>query len=127
MRLSAVIFTIVLVATSATAAIAEAKEPSRSELKLMHQAKINESKAREIALSAVPQGTIKSHELEEENGLLVWSFDLTTPVTPNITEVQVNAKTGAVVSIQEESPEDQKNEAALDKAKNKKGQETKAN
>ena len=127
MKLPPVILAIVLAATSATVAFAEAKEHSKSERKLLLQAKITETKASEIALSAVPKGTIKSNELEEENGLLVWSFDLTTSLTPNITEVQVNAKTGAVVSIQEESPEDQKNEAALDKAKSKEGKETKAN
>ncbi|MEO6993694.1 MAG: PepSY domain-containing protein [Lacunisphaera sp.] len=121
MKLPAVILSIVLAATTATAAFAEAKQHSESERRLLQEAKITETKASEIALAAVPKSTIKSHELEEENGLLIWSFDLTTPATSNITEVQVNAKTGAVVSIQEESPEDQKNEAALDKAKSKDG------
>ena len=58
----------------------------------------------------MPQGKIKEAELEEENGKLVWSFDITTPHSKAITEVQVNAVTGEIVSVEKETPADQKKE-----------------
>jgi uncharacterized membrane protein YkoI len=42
--------------------------------------------------------------LEKEHGRLVWSFDIAQPSTQDITEVQVDAKTGQVVSIEKETP-----------------------
>ena len=67
-------------------------------------------KSKKIALAKVPQGKIKEAELEEENGKLVWSFDIATPHSKDITEVQVNAVTGEIVSVEKETPTDQKKE-----------------
>lgn len=61
--------------------------------------KITKAEAKRIALGKVPHGKVKSSELEKENGELVWSFDLATPDTKDITEVLVNAKNGEVVSV----------------------------
>src|SRR5690349_17531745 len=58
----------------------------------------------------LPQGEIKEAELEEENGKLVWSFDIAMPHPKDITEVQVNAVTGEIVSVEKETPADQKKE-----------------
>jgi uncharacterized membrane protein YkoI len=66
--------------------------------------KIGKSAAEKIALSKVETGTIQSAELEEEHGKLIWSFDISTPRTKNITEVQVDARNGRIVSIQIETP-----------------------
>ena len=41
------------------------------------------------------------------------------PKSKNITEVQVDAKTGKIVSTQVETPEDQAKEAAADKLEKK--------
>ncbi|GAA0723380.1 PepSY domain-containing protein [Dokdonella soli] len=78
------------------------------------QAKIAEADARATALQKVPDGTIASSELEKEHGKLIWSFDIKRPNSKDITEVQVDAKTGAIVSTQVESPADQVREAAAD-------------
>src|SRR5258708_38969676 len=78
--------------------------------KLMGEAKVSKEDAQKIALAKVPNGTIKEGELEKEHGKLIWSFDVTTPDTKDITEVNVDAITGAVVSTEKETPEDQKKE-----------------
>jgi uncharacterized membrane protein YkoI len=98
----------VLSASTATAA-----EESRAAL--MAQAKVTEAGAQKTALARVPGGSVKSSELEKERGKLIWSFDISTPKSRNITEVQVDAKTGKIVSTQTETPADQAKEAARDR------------
>ncbi len=82
---------------------------------LKDQAKITETDARATALAQAPGGTVQSAELEIERGKLVWSFDIKRPNSANGVEVQVDAKTGAVVSKKIESPADQAKEAKADK------------
>jgi len=86
-----------------------------SEEALMAQAKITKVEAEKIALAKVPNGTIKEGELEKERGKLIWSFDISTPGTEDIKEVQVDAVTGAVVSVETETPAQQKKESKKDK------------
>ncbi len=93
--------------------VASADAPQRA-LKL--QAKVTESDARATALARVPGGNVQSSELERENGRLVWSFDIADPKAPNVIEVQVDAKTGRIVSTKIETPADQAKEAKADKA-----------
>ena len=88
--------------------------------KLMAQAKVSKDAAGKTALAKVPNGTIKEGELEKEKGKLIWSFDITTPDTKDITEVAVDAITGDVVSVEKESAESEAREAAGEKPKNKK-------
>jgi len=83
-----------------------------SEAQLMKETKVTKSQAEKTALAKVPNGVIKSAELEKEHGLLIWSFDIAKPGTKNITEVQVDAKTGKIASVQIETPKDQATEAA---------------
>jgi uncharacterized membrane protein YkoI len=59
----------------------------------------------------VPGGTIKEGELEKEHGKLIWSFDIATPGTQDITEVHVDAVTGQVVNLEKETPADQQKES----------------
>jgi|SRR5580704_9545023 len=68
-------------------------------------AKITKAEAEKIALARVPNGTIKESELEKEKGKLIWSFDIATPGTKNITEVNVDAITGEIVAVDIETPE----------------------
>ena len=91
-----------------------------SQAKLESQAKISKADAEKTALSKVPGGTIKDGELEKEKGKLIWSFDIATPGSANITEVAVDAITGAVVAVDVETPADQAKEKAEDAAKEKK-------
>ena len=67
------------------------------------------------ALARVPHAVVQGSELERERGKLVWSYDLTTPKSKNITEVQVDAITGKVVGVNVETPKDQAKEAAADR------------
>lgn len=90
-----------------------AAEESQAELKA--QARITQEEATKTALAKVPDGRIKAVELEKEHGKLIWSFDISIPKSKNITEIQVDAKTGKIVSTQVETPADQAKEAAADK------------
>jgi uncharacterized membrane protein YkoI len=79
---------------------------------LQKEAKISEETARATALKEAPNGTVKSSELERENGKLIYSYDITVPGKTGIEEVNVNAVTGAVVAKAHESPKAEKKEAA---------------
>ena len=92
-------------------------DAGRSEEQLAKEAKITRSEAEHIALSKVPHGRVSSGELEREHGTLIWSFDIAKSGTRDINEVQVDAKTGKVVSVKTETPKDQAEEAAADKKK----------
>jgi len=80
------------------------------EAKLLSQAKVSRSEAEKIALAKVPGGTIKEGEIEKEKGKVIWSFDIATPGTADIMEVQVDAMSGEVVAIEKESPAQQSKE-----------------
>ncbi|CAN5453205.1 PepSY domain-containing protein [soil metagenome] len=67
---------------------------------LASQAKITKEEAQNTALKKA-KGTVEDSELEEENGKLVYSFDIRNK-KGTITEVQVDAKTGEIVSVEEE-------------------------
>lgn len=88
-----------------------------NEKQLAKEAKITRNQAERTALARVPQGRISAGELEREHGKLIWSFDIAKPSTPDISEVQVDAKTGRIVSVKNETPTDQAAEVAADKKK----------
>lgn len=81
-----------------------------SQDKLAAHAKIPRADAEKIALGKVPGGTIKEGEIEKEKGKVVWSFDISQPGTTDITEVQVDAMTGDIVSVEKETPAEQEKE-----------------
>jgi uncharacterized membrane protein YkoI len=110
MRISTIVLTLALASVSATAGLAESSKHEMTQAQLQAEAKITEAQAREIAIARVPKGSIKAIELEIEGALLIWSVDMATPGTKDITEVQVNAKTGAVVAVEIETPQDEKKE-----------------
>jgi len=93
----------------------EAKKGKETQAQLMAEAKITKEQAQNTALARVPGGTIKEGEIERENGKLIWSFDIATPGTKDITEVNVDAMTGAVVGVDKESPAQEKDEAKKEK------------
>lgn len=82
-------------------------------------AKIRKEQAQKIALEQAPGGKVKSSELEQEKGALVWSFDITMPETRDITEVLINAETGAVVEVSKETPDQQNAEEREDAKEDK--------
>ena len=86
---------------------------------LQKEAKVSEAEARETALKQVPNGTVKSSELEREHGKLIYSFDISVPGKSGIEEVNVNAIDGSVVAKEHETPRAEKAEAKAE-AKEKK-------
>jgi uncharacterized membrane protein YkoI len=89
----------------------------QSEGELLKQVRITKHQAKKIALARVKHGTIKSSELEKENGVLIWSFDIARPGKKDVTEVWVDATTGKIAAVDVETPLSEKKEAAEDKAK----------
>jgi len=83
---------------------------SDKQAKLAGEARISKPEAEKIALTKAPNGTIKEGELEKEKGRLIWSFDIATPDSKNITEVHVDAQTGQVVAVEQETPERERKE-----------------
>jgi uncharacterized membrane protein YkoI len=55
-----------------------------------------------IALARIPGGTISGAELEEEDGRLIYSFELKVAGKSGEEEVHVDAKTGEVVKVEHE-------------------------
>ena len=104
---------------STTARRARAAKRAESQAALQKEAKISEETARATALKEVPNGTVKSSELEREKGKLIYSFDITIPGKTGIEEVNVNAIDGSVVAREHETPKMEKAEAAKE-AKEKK-------
>jgi uncharacterized membrane protein YkoI len=90
-------------------------ESSAAQARLAKKAKITMEQAREIALKRAP-GTIESGELEREHGKLVYSFDIRND-KGTITEVQVNAKSGSIVSVEEENAQQEAEELRQEKQK----------
>ena len=78
--------------------------------------KIGMAQARQTAL-AKQAGTVKSAELEKEDGRLVYSFDIQTK--EGIHEVQVDAYSGEVVSDKIETKEDEAKEKAAERKHHK--------
>ena len=78
--------------------------------KLEAQAKVSRADAEKAALVRVPGGTIKEGEIEKEKGKLIWSFDITTHGTQDITEVHVDAMSGEVVGVEKETQKDEEKE-----------------
>jgi len=96
-----------------------------AEAKLVAKAKVSKEDATKTALAKAPGGTVKECEIEEEDGKLVWSFDITMPDTKDITEVLVDATSGTVVSVEKETPEDQAKEKHEDETNEQKGKKDK--
>jgi uncharacterized membrane protein YkoI len=96
-----------------------AMKKEESQAALQKEAKITEETARATALKEVPNGTVKSSELEREHGKLIYSFDINVPGKSGIEEINVNAIDGSVVNREHEGMKAEKKEAAQE-AKEKK-------
>lgn len=101
---------------------AEAKEKSKSKSK----PKITKSEAKKIALAKVPNGKVKETELETEHGKLIWSLDIATRGSKDVTEVHVDALTGDVVAIEHETPGKQSKKSKKSKKSGKSKKSSKA-
>jgi uncharacterized membrane protein YkoI len=82
---------------------------------LAAQATISADSAQKIALGQVSRGWVREASLEQENGTLVYSYDVKARGKAGVEEVLVDAKTGAVVSTKHESARTEAKEAAAEK------------
>lgn len=73
--------------------------------KLAKKAKITPEQARKIATDRVA-GTIVEEELEREDGKLVYSIEI-RDANQKIYDVEVDAKTGVIVNVEEEFEDDE--------------------
>ncbi len=78
--------------------------------------RVDESQARGTALAAVPDATVKSQELEHEDGRWIYSYDLAVPGRSGIEEVHVDALTGKLVAREHEDEAAEAAEAAQEQA-----------
>lgn len=85
--------------------------------KLMREATVTKEQARATALQRVP-GEVLEEEIEKENGKLVWAFDIKDS-NGKIFDVKVDAKTGAIVSADEDKEDDGDNDSGNQSRKNK--------
>lgn len=69
---------------------------------LMARAKVSGDSAIALARRAVPHGRITAAVLEEEDGRLIYSFDMQVPGKPGVYEVHVDAITGNVGPVERE-------------------------
>ena len=67
---------------------------------LLARVKITEAEARALALARVPSGRVVDAELEEEDGRLVYSYDLEVDGQAGLTGVEIDAMTGAVWTVE---------------------------
>ena len=83
--------------------------------KLMKEATVTKEQARATALQRVP-GEIQEEEIEKKNGKLVWAFDI-REAGGKIFDVKVDAKTGAILSADEDKEDSDKsdNQSRLNK------------
>jgi len=124
MKYATKIAAITLAASFATAGSAFAqKAKPESQAALMREAKITKKAATATALAQVPGATVRSSEIERENGKLIYSFDLKVKGKSGIEEINVDALTGDVVNHEHESPKAEKREA-VQEAKEKKAAAT---
>lgn len=75
------------------------------------KARISMATARATAAKSVPNGRMRSEELEREHGVLLYSFDIQKPGQRGVTEVQVDATNGRLLSSKHESPAAESKEA----------------
>lgn len=87
------------------------------------QVKITSEQARKIALEKVG-GTVIEEELEKEKGKLVYSIEI-RDANRKVFDVEVDAKTGAIVNVEEENDDDEDGKDDDDTAEKQKKVKTK--
>ena len=84
---------------------------------LLNNTCVTKHQAKRIALARVKSGTIKCTKLEKENGMLIWSVDVTRPGKKNLRNVWVDATTGKITAVEAETPIAEEKEVAERKVK----------
>jgi uncharacterized membrane protein YkoI len=87
----------VAVAAGAPILAAQGVKVTESKPGLLKNAKITPDSAIAIARARLPKATINAAEIEQENGKLIYSFEMKTAGKSGIDEVNVDAMTGKLV------------------------------
>lgn len=87
---------------------------------LVKQATVSEADAAKAAAARVKHGRIEAVELENEGGKLIYSYELKVAGRSGVEEVNVDAKTGKVVSTEHENAKSEAREAAQERKETKK-------
>lgn len=87
----------------------KAAETPEAQAALRARATIDSATATNTALARV-KGTVTDVELEEEDGRLIWSFDIKVAGQEGIEEVHVDALTGEIVKTEHESEREESGE-----------------
>lgn len=117
MKIARITITTLILAIAATFCVTLSQAGESKKANLEAKAKVTKAEAQKTALAKVEGGTVKEAELEEEKGKLIWSFDISKPGTKDITEVNVDAITGKLVSVEIEKAADEAKEAKAEKKK----------
>lgn len=85
---------------------------------LPSMAKIKQADAKNTALAGYKgrSPTVSEGELEVESNCLIYSFDIRLVGKTGVEEVMVDAGTGSIISRKHETPKQEADEAAADKA-----------
>jgi uncharacterized membrane protein YkoI len=107
MRVKISILVVVIVVSAACASHGVAREVNgvkivEDKVGLWARATFAPDSAIKIALARVPGGTISGGELEEEDGRLIYSFEIKIAGKSGEEEVHVDARTGEVVKQEHE-------------------------
>jgi uncharacterized membrane protein YkoI len=122
-RMSICLLAITLFAASAFAINSKVSEKMKDS-PLQKLAKVSPDSAKTLALQKAP-GKIMESDLEVENGLLIYSYDIQTKDS-KIMEIQINAKDASLVSTKEETPANEKAEKTESRlSKGEKGENAK--
>lgn len=101
------IVALALIAASAGVAHAQGSAPMKEETPgLLEQASVTPDSARRLALALVPAGRIESQEIELEEGKLAYAFDIVVAGREGVEEIVIDARTGALISREHETPEE---------------------
>jgi len=83
---------------------------------LLARATVTDAVARATALARVPGGEVVKAVLEEEDGVLLYSYDIEVKGQEGIEEVHIDAKTGAVLRVEHETGDEASDTATAGRA-----------
>lgn len=106
MRKPILISVLVVVAVALTTAWVVRQELQEEREGLLQRATVSADQARTTALAAHPGARVKESEIEEEDGRLIYSFDLEVPGGDGSVEVEIDAMTGVVLPAEPDSDVD---------------------
>jgi uncharacterized membrane protein YkoI len=73
---------------------------------LLAQATISDAAARAVALERFPNGQIVDAEIDEDHGRVMYKYELHIASERRTVDVDIDAKTGAIVAVEEDDVDD---------------------